>query len=570
MKLAKLLPWQKKIATFLPAGVKRLLPALALLLLPTVSAQIPPDSGDLLQQQQFPIAPPNLKKDSLFELQAQPVSTDNTLFFVRAIVVAGNKHLSDADMTPIIGAYQEKELSLQDLQLLCYDISQQYRQRGFLFSRAVVPQQTIKAGVLQLQVIEARLGKVITNNSSRVKTKYLDRILSQVPAGEIIKEKTLNRAILLLQDVPGIKVHTAVRAGDSLGLTNLRVAISEQPPKHHLSIHNFGSRHTHRLRLNGGMNFANLLGRGDLLAATLSTSGERMIQASINYELGIGDNSDQLGLHLNHLDYALGENLKDLNAEGQASSAAVYWHHHWLRNLGENLSTRVQLQRQDLKDQLNEGAFLTDRHVDTLALALTGDIRDYWLEGSNSSIRLGLTIGKLKFNNPEAEVRDRLSARSQGRFNRLNLDIQHRQVISPKIELLLRLSAQKARDNLDSSQKFGNTGPYAVRGYDVGGISSDSGVLLSTESQYRLNDNRYGRFALYGFVDLTRAQINHQRWDQVSGANHINLAGIGFGLRWQHRSWNGQLFAATPIGNRPGATAQSRTGQLWFQIGRHY
>lgn len=489
---------------------------------------------------------------------------------MHAIVVKGNKHLSDADLIPIIGEYQKKELSLQDLQILCYNISQQYRQRGFLFSRAVVPQQTIKAGVLQLQIIEARLGKVNINNRSRANTKFLDKILSQAPAKEIIKEKSLNRAILLLQDVPGIKVHTAVRSGESLGLTNLRVEVSEQAPKHRLSIHNFGSRHTHRLRLNGNINFSNMLGQGDLLTASLSTSGERMIQASINYELGVGDNSDQLGLHFNHLDYTLGENLKDLNAEGQASTAAAYWRHHWLRNLSENVSTRVQLQRQDLKDQLNQGAFLTDRYTDTLALTLTGDVSDHWFVDSISSLRLSLTTGKLNFKNPAAKIRDRLSAHSQGRFNRVNLDMQHRQTITPKLELLLRLSAQRARDNLDSSQKIGNTGPYAVRGYDVGGISSDSGALLSAESQYRLNDTNYGRFALYGFVDIARAQINQQRWAQVSGSNGINLAGIGFGLRWQYRSWNGQLFTATPIGNRPDATTQAKTSQLWFQIGRSY
>jgi len=545
-----------------------MLPIFCSLLPHAADAQTPPDSGDLLQQQQAPLTSPSLKKEPLFKLQAQQPGKDSKPFFVRTIVVAGNEQLPDSDLMHIISDYQNKELTLSDLQLLCYDITQQYRQRGYLFSRAVVPQQTIKDGALELQIIEARLGEVSIDNQSQANTQFLNRILSQAPTGEAIEEKSLNRAMLLLQDVPGITVKTAIRAGQSLGQSNLRVAVTEQAPKHSLSIHNYGSRYTHRLRLNGSLNFANLLGQGDLLAAYLSTSGKPMVQASINYELGVGDNSNQLGLHFDYLDYALGENLKDLNAEGQAGTLAVYWRYHWLRNLGSNIFSEVQLQRQALDDQLNNGAFVTKRNVDTLTLSLTGDIRDYGFDDSISSLRLSLTAGELKFSNLEAEIRDRLSADSQGGFSRINLNMQHRQALSPQLEILLRVSAQIAQDNLDSSQKLGNTGPYAVRGYDVGGVSSDSGVLLSTELQYRLNDTDYGRFALYSFVDVARAQINQHRWAQVSGANHISLASAGIGLRWQHQSWNSQLFAAAPIGNQPEALAQSKSGLLWFQIGR--
>lgn len=543
---------------------------LSVLLSGVSHAQIPPDSGDLLQQQQTPLAAPRLQKDHIFELQPQAVGTDSKPFFVSSITLHGNEQVPTSALAPIISEYQNKELTFNDLQLLCYGITQHYRRQGFLFARAVVPQQTLKDGALELQVIEARLGEIRIDNQSPATTQFLDRVLSQAPAGKAIKENTLNRALLLLQDVPGIKVRTAIRAGQSLGLSDLRVAVTKQSPKHQLSVHNFGSRSTHRMRLNGGLNFANLLGTGDLLAATLSTSGERMVQGGINYELGLGDNSNRLGFQLSYLDYALGENLKDLNAEGQASTLAMYWRHHWLRNLSANLSSNVQLQRQSLDDQLDNGAFLTERDVDSLLLSLTGDIRDFGFDNSISSLTLAATIGELTFSNPEARARDRLSANSQGRFSRVNLSLQHRQALSPELELSARLSAQWAQDNLDSSQKQGTTGPYAVRGYDVGGVSGDSATLLSTELQYRFSDTDYGRFAFYGFIDAAQAQLNQHRWAEVSGKNRVSLAGAGFGLRWQHQDWNSQLFVAAPIGNKPDALPQTKTGLLWFQIGRSF
>lgn len=530
------------------------------------SAQGIPDAGEILQQQQPAVEQLQLERETLFKPVEHPSLPDSKPFFVKRITLTGNQAIDSAQLEPLIAPYQNRELTLKDLQQLCTEITHLYEQQGHLFSRAVVPQQKLKDGALKLRVIEAVLGDVDTQNQSRANVDFLEKILAQAPRGQIIQQSQLNRALLLLKDVPGIKVQTTIRAGKAPGESDLRVAISDQAPAHQLSVNNMGSRHTGRVRMSGNFNFANLVGRGDLLGLSLTSSGELMNQLGLNYELGLGDNSDRLGVRFNYLDYALGGSLKDLDAGGDASTFASYWRHHWVRDLDKNVSSQLQVQRQSLDDQLNNGAVKTQRDVDTLTFSVSADQRDALAGNSITSGQVSITAGHVRFSNSDAKARDQQGSDTQGSFGRINLNFQHRQALNTSLELAVKVNAQLAQDNLDSSQKQSATGPYAVRGYDVGGLSADSLLLTNIELQKRLSRTQYGSFAVYGFIDAAAAKVNHRPLAQSTSDNRVNIAAAGIGVRWQHRTWNGNAFIAAPLGHTPDALEQSKTGVLWFQL----
>ncbi|EPJ43992.1 MAG: hypothetical protein OFPII_38230 [Osedax symbiont Rs1] len=537
----------------------------SLLLSPWAAAETAPDSGSLLQQQ-VPTTPLDRSKNRLFDLQPLKKGPDSWPFYVAKIEIKGNVSVSDAALADIIGPFQHRKVTLNDLQALCQAITQHYRQQGYLFSRAVVPQQRLKDGKLILQVIEARLGDISLNNQSSANSEFLNSILASLPTGEVIKKEQINRALLLLQDVPGITVNTAIRAGASLGLSDLRIVVKESAPKHQLSLNNYASRYVDRLQVSARLNYANLLGQGDALNLSLNTNGQRLLQGGLHYSLSLNANSDKLGVNVNHLDYALGGDLKDLDARGQASTLNAYWQHNWLRALDANLYSQWQVQRQTLNDSLSDGFFRTKRHTDTLSFSLSGDLRDGLVEQSISSANLRLTVGDLSFENSAAQARDLLSANSEGSFSKINLNLQHRQALHPALELSVRLSIQQAQSNLDSSEKFNITGPYGVRAHDGGGVSADSGWLANIELQHRFAKTEQGGFALYGFVDGAKVKINQAAWSSAGDQNRISLAGAGLGVRWQSEKMQLNTFIAMPIGNTPELLSDSKKGLLWFSL----
>jgi len=529
-----------------------------------------PDSGDLLQQQQTPLAPPSAKGKGLFKLEPPVPGSPGESFFVETISITGNSSIDEVYLRPLIGPYENRELMLSDLHLLCYEITEYYRSQGYLFSRAVVPQQEVEQGRLKLRVVEARLGQLIINNNSQVSTRFISRIVEKVTAKEIIKESPLNRSLLLLRDVVGVDVQASIRAGESLGLSDLQLDVTAVAPKHRISVNNYGSRLTRRTRLNGFFNFQNLAGQGDLLSLGVSGSGQRMKQLSVNYDIGLNGNGLYGGANVSYLDYALGENLKDLNAEGTARTAAVYLRGHWHRSLSANLSSQLRLQRQSLDDQINHGASVNRRDIHSANLSLRGDASNWLMAASVNSWQLDFTVGQVTYENEVAQQRDLITANNQGRFYKANLEFLHLQALSEKLQLSVRVSVQRAFDNLDSSQKKSLAGPYAVRAYDVGTLSGDTAFVSNLELQYDFDEANHGAVTIFGFVDVAKTEINDKPWEQFDDDNRISLSGAGLGLRWRKDGWHASGYAAVPISEVPSQLGNPKTGLLWFELAKAF
>ena len=65
----------------------------------------------------------------------------------------------------IISQFEGKELSFKTMQRIADLISDEYRAKGYITTRAFIPPQTIKQGELLIRVVEGKTGNVtITGN----------------------------------------------------------------------------------------------------------------------------------------------------------------------------------------------------------------------------------------------------------------------------------------------------------------------------------------------------------------------------------------------------------------------
>lgn len=547
--------------------LKRIIVAISgFLMSPWIAAQVVPNAGELLRQQQTLSEAPEIQRQPLYEVQTPALDQSETVFFVKTITISGNKSINEEDFKGLVAGYQGRDLRLRDLQQLCVEISQHYSDQGYLFSRALVPQQTIRDGVLTLQVIEARLGEVNVESPSSESSELFEEILAKVKSQKVIDRREFSRALLMIKDLPGIEVSASLRAGQEKGLSDLRVTVVEQAPKHQFGMSNHGSAQTRRERVFGNFNFANVFGHGDSLGLALQSSGSNMSQASVNYDIGLRANADHLGLSVSYLDYGLGGNLKDINAEGEAKNLGVSWRHNWLRQLEYNLSSQVGLQYVTLDDRLYDGAFENQRDISSLSVSLNGDVQNRWLYGGISSARIAFSYGDVSITNAAAKSRDGAGANTADQFHHFNIDTYHRQALSPQLEFLLHLGWQQAGNNLDSSHKQGLAGPQGVRAYDIGSLSGDSGLLARAELHYSLAGLKIPNLSLYGFVDGAKATINYELWPQVTGDNRVDIAGAGVGVRWKSQSWNVDVFASAAIGPQPVELESSESRRIWLRL----
>jgi hemolysin activation/secretion protein len=182
-------------------------------------AQIIPDAGSILRQQEqkpleVPTRPaPTIKHDEPVRPALKPADTPH--FMLKGFRVTGNTVFAESELTGLIREYVGRDVAFADLEQAAARISRYYREHGYEAARAYLPAQTItNDGVVEITVIEGRLGKVGLQNKSRVHDSVVRGYFDAFP-GTGMTKPLLERKMLLLNDLPGVgEARATVRPGD--------------------------------------------------------------------------------------------------------------------------------------------------------------------------------------------------------------------------------------------------------------------------------------------------------------------------------------------------------------------
>ncbi|MEM7816979.1 MAG: POTRA domain-containing protein, partial [Candidatus Aenigmatarchaeota archaeon] len=79
---------------------------------------------------------------------------------IKKIVVEGITLVSKKEIEKITSQFENKELTLEEMQKIADLITDLYRKKGYATSRAYLPPQTIKDGILNIKVVEGKVGKI--------------------------------------------------------------------------------------------------------------------------------------------------------------------------------------------------------------------------------------------------------------------------------------------------------------------------------------------------------------------------------------------------------------------------
>lgn len=540
----------------LPPGLRMSLLVLVLAALPLATpAQTVPNSGQILQQVQphkpaKPTARPKLKVE-------QPETTPSqstTPFQVKRIVVEGASVVDAGTLYALVADGEGRRLTLAQLQALAGRISAYYHAHGYLLARAIVPAQTLDDGTVRLQVVEARYDGVDVDNRSRVGNALIRAILAPIQPGQVVTQTSLDRALLLLGDLPGVDPHATLRPGSQAGTTRVDVAAAPAPLLDgDVYMDNAGTRYTGRARIGADLDINSPMHHGDLLSFSVLTAGSGLNYGRAAYQYTFNGAGTRLGAGYSALRYKLsGGPVSVLDAHGTARVASAWLAQPIVRSRRGSLDARLQFEHKRLRDDIGATALHDHRHSDSWTLDLYGQRQDDWLDGGITRAGIGFTHGRLGFDDATAAATDAGTARTQGNYTRWNAHLSRLQQLGTGWRLHLGLRGQGSSDNLDSSEQFLLGGPHSVRGYDVGSVAGSNGWLGTVALRHDLAWGCAGRCQGQVFVDTGTVRVNAKRW--MPGTNHQRLGAAGLGFDWiGTRQWMLQVQVATPIGARPDA-----------------
>jgi hemolysin activation/secretion protein len=531
-----------------------------------------PDAGSILRQVQpvVPLPPSSSTTGLTIEQESGTQMPQTRSFQLKSIQIVGNTAFDTETLHTLVADAEGTSLTLVQLHERVARITDYYQRHGYPLARAIIPQQVIDAGIVRIEIIEARYGKISLENTSRVHDSLLLSTLSPLQGGQAIGQRALDHALLLLSDVPGAVVNGTLKPGEAVGTSDLVVNTSPGATvAGNMAVDNFGNRYTGRARLGGDVNFIDPLHLGDVLSVSGLTSGGDMNYGRVAYESVLNGEGTRLGVSYSALHYRLGDPLSSLDAHGTAQVESIWLKHPLVRSADWNLYGQFQYDHLKLDDHIDASAIKTDRHLDDGVISLIGDARDTWLSGGVTSWNVSFTSGAVGFDNGVAQAADAATVQTEGHYVKWNASVYHLQNLSATTTLYLAWSGQWANENLDSSQQMIAGGPHTVRAYDMGTVSGDTGNLETAEIRRDLGSAWQGRWQALAFIDSEQLTINKHQF--VAGTNSVTLSGVGLGLRWAGPAqWVAQTYLATHMGPTPSLVESPTSVRLWVEISKGF
>lgn len=536
------------------------------------TAQAAPDAGTILQQVK-PVAPPVPSSSGTglkIEREGAAQWPPSAPFEVKTIQLSGNTLFDTKVLHALVADAEGKTLTLAQLDELAAKITEYYRSHGYPLARAFIPAQTIEAGVVRIEIIEARYGKIKLDNRSRVNDSLMDATLAPLQSGQAIEQNAMDRSLLLLTDIPGIAINATLKPGETVGTADLLVEATSGPAASgSVLLDNYGNRYTGKARAGFTTNYNNPLHHGDDLGFNATTSGRGMNYERLSYEFLLSGHGTRLGAAYSALHYTLGDTLSSLNAHGTATVGSLWAKHPLLRGQRVNLYGQLQFEQKKLRDHIDVSAIQTDRHLNSWTASLTGDCRDTFFAAGVNTWSLGWAAGRVAFDDSAAQLADAATAKTQGKFTKWNASLARLQSLSQQNTLYFVLAAQGANTNLDSAEKMIAGGPNTVRAYDMGAISGDAGALFSAELRHDLAQPWYGQWQAVAFVDNEHVKVDKNLW--VAATNGATLSGAGLGLNWAGANqWSAKAYAAKRIGTIPVLVGSAASARAWVEVGKGF
>lgn len=533
-------------------------------LTPLAWSQTAPDAGQTLRQvtpQQtapLPSRPLDLEPPT-----APPTAPGGVQVTVTSVQVTGNTVFSSDELAARLKDAVSQRLDLAGLRQLADRITTYYRDAGYPFARAFLPPQDLASGVLLIDVVEGRFGRVQVRQADATLAAEAQPFLDTLVPGSVIQSAVLERATLLLDDLPGVRTTPVLRPGQALGTGDLEVGIERaQPLTGDIGYDNHGNRYSgyHRLRANLDINSPFQL--GDQIALRGLLSDEGLWLGSVGYSWPLNGDGWRGQVGYAQTAYDLGSEFASLGANGTAKVWTAGVSHALVRSQKMNLRWSMLYQHKRLRDDRDSAGTSERKSSDSLPLTLQFDRRDDWGGGGIIYGVLGWTVGRLKL---DAALATADTNNTRGGFAKIHLDITRLQALSPTFSLVGRVQGQWANSNLDSSEKLALGGPTAVRAYPTGEGNGDTGWLVQMELRHQAS----AHYAPYLFVDAGSVKALAQPGANVANVQR-DLAGVGAGLRYQRGAWSADVTLAW---RTDGGVPQSDGGRdskprLWLSLSR--
>ena len=454
---------------------------------------------------------------------------------IQKIQVIGSTILSPDEIKALVNPLEGRLATLEQLKQVADKITEIYLNRGYITSRAILPPQTITAGVVQIQVIEGRLSKIEVEGAKRLHKAYIESRI-RLGAGMPLSTAKLEDQLRLLRVDPLFNnVEARLRAGDNEGESILIVRVLEANPfLSSFSIDNYSPPSVGSTRLGVSLRHRNITGNGDELAAAYYRSIGDSDVFDFSYRIPLNAMNGTLQLRAAPNRNSIVQAPFDaFDISGKSHLFEVSYRQPLVRSPIEEFALSGGFTYQTGRTFVAGEPTPFGQGPDSNGVSTTSAIKlgqDYIRRDPQGAwaLRAQFTIGTNLFDatSNEGSVPD-------GQFLSWLGQVQRVQRLNNQHLLIVQADLQLSANSLLSSQQFVIGGGQSLRGYRQNVRSGDNGFRFSIEDRITLQRDASGapKLQLAPFLDAGTV------WNMPNNPNKLTnqrfLAGLGLGVIWE-------------------------------------
>ena len=467
-------------------------------------------------------------------------------FTVNAFAFTGNTVFPERLLKRRLERFVDLQLNLFDLNRAADAITRFYQDEGYPIARAIIPAQRVEKGIVRIEIIEGRIGRISVIGNRRYSTGTVLAYSTPISSAGLVTLGSLERGLLLMNDLPGLSARATLQPGGEFGATDIVIQAEEKLASGFIALDNRGREEVGEHRVDTSLDLHNPLGIGDQIGARLIRSEHGLLTfGRLSYSLPVSANGLRAGLTHSRTDYRIGGSFAALEIEGEVASTEFTLSYPSVRSRRRNVVYGVGVRRTASK-QTTLGVPSEDNSINLVTASVLGN----WVHEDSAATNATLALSGNGRKNP-------FGTRQDAQYAKLEVDVNHLRAASRTWDLFLRGNMVFSRDALADTEKFSLGGPDSVRGYRASELRGDQGWLATVELRRQ-------------FQALNTPGVGHVFYDYGSakakgfgGSDTIQSLGVGVSV-FPNRHLRAKLEYSHPISDR--RAQDGKRERVWFTL----
>jgi hemolysin activation/secretion protein len=405
-------------------------------------------------------------------------------FKLNGVILEGNHVYSTQQLKLVYQKDLGKTITVAELFTIVQNLTNYYRNNGYIISRAILPPQHVKNGVVIIRIIEGFIGKVNVTGCPRGAKCQVWLFGEKIKECRPLEISRMEKYLLIANEIPGTEVKAVLSPSKTVtSAADLTLVTNNKPTVGYVSYDNYGTRYIGPQQMTGNIGFNSLITSGDStqLTITKTPKGGELTYIDLNYNMPVDDEGSRwfVGGTRTHTHPLFV--LRPTQIDGLTDNYYTTLTYPLIRTRTKSATLRAGFNYLDSNVTTFDFELYTD-HIRSLDLGGTYNFSDSWY-GANlisGDFRQGLPIlGYTSNTNPQTAKTSRPGGR--GDYTKFAIQVSRLQAIRGPLSIYGLLSGQWAFNPLLASEQFTFGGSLLGRGYDIAEILGDKGLAGTLE-----------------------------------------------------------------------------------------